>query len=596
MMWSWSKRIQIGLLCLVIALGFFLRSYHFADWLHFELDQSRDAIVVDRALEGSIVDLPLLGPKAAGTLLRLPPTFYNFQYLSAIIFGASPSGMAVLVMLASTATLFFFFLLVRRYFSWGVSLWLTLLMAVSHFFVMYGRFAWNPNFVPFFAVLGWYGLLRAVDESDAEKRRQAWFVGGVVSLVIATHFHFLALLTLPPAAAAFLLYTRPRFSWRVWVIVLGLAVFTFLPVVLNEIKAGGTNTTEFIKAITKKSDTGEDHILIEKMIRNVSEHALHALVITTGYEGGTFPSFLWVDGRLRWNCPERCDAGKVPGTIAVLILLLAVLTLLFRWYTEPEREKKNFLTLLIVWLAFSAALFTLLAYSVAPRFFLIAGPVFLILLVLLLQTIAERLPRLIGRGFLVSAFTALVIMNLSFLTHRFGELQKAPAVAVDSVPDRILKERVRVTLAQQNKIIDYLEQRSQASGFPIYMYSQPEYRRALKYLLGKRGIQNDVLETGSVYRQGVYVLILRTQSDRETALKKYMQSYTVQGEVSFGTLTLTELVPRGEAITAERQDFSLVKAVESAKSAPRYTWREFFTHKSQSDEEDDSSDEEGVSP
>lgn len=591
MLWPWSKRVQIVVLVLVIAVGFFLRSYHFTDWLHFELDQSRDALVIDRALDGDAADLPLLGPKAAGTLLRLPPTFYNLQYVSALVFGHDPAGMAVLVMLASTGSLLFFFLLARRYFSWQISLALTLLMAVSHFFVMYGRFAWNPNFVPFFTLLGWYGLLRSVDASEAMKRRQYWLIGGIVALTLATHFHFLALLTLPPAAVAFLFWARPRFSWRVWVVALGLALLTFTPVVLNEIKAGGTNTTEFMKAVTEKSDTGDDHVLIEKIIRNISEHALHTLVITTGYEGGTFPSFLWVDGRLRWNCPERCDAGKVPGVIAVLVLLLSVCTLFIRWYSESDQTRRNFLTLLIVWLAFPAALFTLLAYSVAPRFFLVAGPVFLFLIALFFQSLADRLPRLIGQGLLVSMFTALIMSNLIFLFDRFSELRAAPIAAVDSVPDRILKERVRVTLEQQNAIIDYLAQRSAERGFPIYMYSQPEYRRALKYLLGKRGIQNDVLSTTSIYQQGVYVLILRTQSDREAALKKYLQGYTVGQEVSFGTLTLTELIPRLESIKAERQDFTIEEKEAPAKSAPRYTWREFFADQSSSGEGDEGDEE-----
>ena len=68
-------------LALIIALGFFLRSYHFTDWLHFELDQARDARVVDAALEGGPGELPLLGPKAGGTFLRLGPAFYYLQYL-----------------------------------------------------------------------------------------------------------------------------------------------------------------------------------------------------------------------------------------------------------------------------------------------------------------------------------------------------------------------------------------------------------------------------------------------------------------------------------------------------------------------------------
>jgi 4-amino-4-deoxy-L-arabinose transferase-like glycosyltransferase len=160
--WRWSV---IFLLFVIIGFGWFLRAYHFSDWLHFELDQARDARIVDDGLRGDFWDLPLLGPKAGGTTLRLPPMFYYLEYLSARLFGGTPAGMATLSMLLSVAMLPVFFLLVRRYFSLSLSLSLTFLVAVSEFFVMYGRFAWNPNLLPFFVLFGWYSLLRAVDQS-----------------------------------------------------------------------------------------------------------------------------------------------------------------------------------------------------------------------------------------------------------------------------------------------------------------------------------------------------------------------------------------------------------------------------------------------
>ena len=46
-----SKNYKFIILLAVLAIGIFLRSYHFADWLHFELDQSRDAKVIDLAIK-----------------------------------------------------------------------------------------------------------------------------------------------------------------------------------------------------------------------------------------------------------------------------------------------------------------------------------------------------------------------------------------------------------------------------------------------------------------------------------------------------------------------------------------------------------------
>jgi hypothetical protein len=92
----------------------------------------------------------------------------------------------------------------------------------------------------------------------------------------------------------------------------------------------------------------------------------------------------------------------------------------------------------------------------------------------------------------------------------------------------------------------------------------------------KRGIENSVLGYDGIYRQGVYYLVLRTQSDLEDALKKYRVSYDVDGTTHFGTLVTIELVPKPAAIAGERQDFSSPKPSDSL-APPRYTWNEYFT-------------------
>src|SRR3989344_3840076 len=153
-----SKQLVIVGLVLLVGLGFFLRTYHFSDWLHFELDQARDARVIDTALHGSALDLPLLGPKAGGTFLRLAPGFYYLQYVSTLIFGGDPTGMAMFVLIFSTASIVIFYVFLRRYFGVRLALGLTALFAVSAYFVMYGRFAWNPNMLPFFVLFGFYAL------------------------------------------------------------------------------------------------------------------------------------------------------------------------------------------------------------------------------------------------------------------------------------------------------------------------------------------------------------------------------------------------------------------------------------------------------
>ena len=559
-------------LAIIIALGFFLRSYHFADWLHFELDQARDARVIDAAIEGGPGELPLLGPKAGGTFLRLGPVFYYLQYVSALVFGASPVGMAAIILITSVASIGVFFFLARRLFPDWLALLATLAFSASEYFVMYGRFAWNPNMLPFFILLGTYSLLRSV--GGGERYPGRWLAVAAFAFGIATELHFLAFLAVPVFVALFLVYRRPHFRSRAWGVALCLVALLYFPMLLNELATGGANTREFFGAITEKS-TKEDHIFSEKLIRSGSEHVLAGLVILTGFEGGTLPSVRTAEG-FAITCQGKCDAGKPYGLAMAVFLGLSILAFLSLIWRETEVRRRDGFVALGLWFIITFALFTPLAYGMAPRFFLLSGPFYFLLAACFLLALARFLPRYrLGRALALVIAVMAVTANLSSLQDRFDELSRASTEAVDRPPDRILKERIRVTLEQQNRIVDFLASCSAERGYPVYMFSEPQHRRALKYLLERRGIENAVLGYDGIYREGVYYLVLRAQSDLEDALRKYRVSYEVGQRTDFGTLVAIELIPKAEAIIGDRQDFTVPKPSDS-KAPPRYTWNEYF--------------------
>ncbi len=570
--WRWGVAL---VLCGILVVGATLRLFQIGDWLHFELDQARDARVIDAALEGSPLDLPLLGPKAGGTFLRLGPGFYWLEYIGALIFGDTVRGSVLMVAFFSLAALPLFYLVARRFFVTSSALLLTSLFSTSAFLVMYGRFAWNPNLIPFFGLLVAYSLLRVVDRHERYPGR--WLLSTAFALGLATQMHFLAFLGFPALAGVFLLWRRPRIGFRFWLGALAIIAVLYLPMVLNEIETGGMNTKEFIGAISEKS-TKESHPLIEKIVRNSSEFSLHGLVLLTGFEGGAFPAIVIKDGQIGSICDSKCDEGKWYGVAAFVVLALAIVSLIFLWWRETDRRKEDVLLLCGLWFLVTFILFTPLAYGIAPRFFLLNAPVFFLLVGFLARAIGRVVPRRYRPAIGVAGGVVLLILvafNLFFLSVRFEQLRAASFESVKNAPDRILKERVRVTFEQQNRIVDFLAERSAKNGYPVYMFSEPQYRRALKYLLERRGIENAVLGFDGVYRQGVYFVILRTNSDHEDGLRKYRTHYILHETIPFGTLTAFELIPKPESILGERQDFSPVKQSDS-KAPPRYTLRQFI--------------------
>lgn len=256
---SWKGKSiprHVWILIAIMAVGIFLRSYHFGDFLQFKGDAFRDATLVSNAYREGVESLPLLGPRAGGTMLRLGPVFYHFQYLSALIFqNMSAPVLAYPDLLFSILSIPMLFLFARRYFSRRWSLSLSAMLAVSFLAVEYGRFAWNPNSTPFFTLLFSYAVLRVFDAG--EKRRVIFAVIAGAAIAIVSQLHFSAFLGLPIILALFLLVrfrdTRRFLSAGVVTAFLAAALLIYIPVIMSEIFKHGENSAQFLSAISEKS-------------------------------------------------------------------------------------------------------------------------------------------------------------------------------------------------------------------------------------------------------------------------------------------------------------------------------------------------------
>lgn len=570
-----SKKRYILVIAIVILCGIFLRAYNFSDWLHFELDQARDAKIAIEAAEEGIGNLPLQGPRAAGSFLRLGPAFYYLEYLGAKIFGPTPVGVASGVLIFSILTLPLFYAFARRYFNTRISLGLLAVFSTSLFLVMYSRFAWNPNLIPFFMLLAVYALLRVVD--NGEKKKDLWLWIFALALGIGTQLHFLVFMILPMISAIFLLIKRPRLNILTWLGALIIVLFLYSPMIVNDVKTGGQNVKEFFAAVTDKSDKN-DHSFIEKVIKNYTEHSLGHFLVISGQERAEFYKIetSFKIGKL-WSakCDDDCRQKLPLGIVAVVFFTAGLCLLVRNFFVYGKGIKKDFLVISTIWLAVSFVIMTPLSYDIAPRFFLVTAPLALVFLGLVLE-FSDKILR--KRWISTILVILLIMLNLMALQKRFLEMKNAPFEDVRIEPDRILKERARVTLKQQNMIVDYMTQSYRENGYPIYLQSDSFYARSFSYLLEWRKIPQDTLSVSFVYAKGNHFLIYGTAANAETRLGKYAGSYDVVEEKSFGTLTLIRLAPKKEAIIAETQNFIVKKSECKTSSAiqKRYTWNEIF--------------------
>lgn len=583
------QRKSVIILLAILVIGSGLRMYNFTPWLHFELDQARDAKLSDLAIAEGPGELPLLGPKAAGTFLRLGPIFYYFQYAGALVFGDTPQGMAYPTLIFGISTVLLAYLFSRRFFSVSISLATAALVATSHFLVMYSRFAWNPNAIPFFVLLAFYALLRAVDAHEIHKAR--WFSLAAASGAIATQLHFLVFLALPVTIAGFLFLKRPKLPWKAWAGTVGIILLLYSPVIINDIKTQGANTKEFFKAITEKSEKAgaASHTLADKVIRSYIETANGMMLLATGREetempkievsrGGSFVSITTKEGNI---------VNTLWGYAGLAALFFMLILFVFRFSTERERAKRDFMILTGMWIGVCLGIFVPLAFDLSPRFYLLLTPSVLVLLALVL----DFLGKIVRNKYVITilAVVFLGFINVSYLRDRFSQLAVAQTEPLGNATDRILKERTRVTLAQQYEIADYIEYIYKKNNQSVYFNSEPEYRRAILYHVAKKGIPYEDLRTTKVYREGNYILTYVSNDSLDKKVSKYTDRYNVVEKKQFGTLTLVRLSPKEEKIEAEKQIVE-PKKVERKVYPPgvpvRYTWNEVFEGLGASDEDD----------
>ena len=577
----------------VIVLAVFLRTCHVGDWLHYELDQARDFRIVAAAIEYGPGELPLQGPKAAGnvviadatgaltdkTTLRLGPLFYYIEYVSVLLFGATPLGSVVLIVILSIATVPLVYVFLRRFFYAPLALGLSALVASSLFFVTYSRFGWNPNLIPFFMTFFAYSLLRVTDLRDAH--RGWWLIVAAGALAFVGQMHFLAFIAAPVIGVAYLLWSwraisgKHRLPWRFWFVAVALFALLQVPLALNDWRTGGENTKAFVAALTQKSEK-DTHTLPEKIVRNAANHVKYYWIVITGDQRAEIPTLSDWDIR----CDHSCRVGLWRGAVVILLIAGGKVAWFMAYRRERSLRRRDFLRMSALWISVVFALYIPLAYNMAPRFFLLQGVMFVVLFGLFVQ----MLLRLRYRGVTVLAWTLIgtaVVANLFFVWQDFAQRARAATDASLRIPtDYILKEKTRMPFTQMQMIMAHIARRSTETGFPVWLHAQPEFKRAFWERIDAAGIGRFGAPTdlSRAYRNGLYFLIIRTQSKSTSYVEKIKDHADIVDIEVFGTLTLYEFTPHDDVIVADNPSLFVKRRDPRFSSSvqKRYLWRQVF--------------------
>jgi len=244
----WKSIIRWLPLLIILGVAAYLRLYKINEYMTFLGDEGRDALVVKHM----IVDgkFTLLGPTASVGGFFMGPVYYYFMAPFLWAFKLSPVGPAIMVALFGIVTVYLTYLVGSKWFSKRVGLIAASLYAVSPIVISFSRSSWNPNIVPFFALLSLFMLWKA---KEAHNFRLLFWVGLCAGIGIQLHYTYLFLIVME---VALVIYSIKQVHVRdIAFGILGIVV-GFSPFLAFELRHGFLNSRAILEFIFAGKDTG----------------------------------------------------------------------------------------------------------------------------------------------------------------------------------------------------------------------------------------------------------------------------------------------------------------------------------------------------
>ncbi len=392
------------ILIAILGIASFFRLYRIQDYMTFLGDEGRDVLKVYEILHGN---LTLLGPTASVGGFFLGPIYYYFMAPFLWLFNYNPVGPAVMVAFFGIATVWLIYKVGKEFFGLSVGLISSGLYAISPLVVTYSRSSWNPNLMPFFSLLTFYLIHKALRKNSFKLFILSGFLFG-----ITMQLHYLALFLGVIIFVYILLYQFvylknnffPRIVKQYLFIVLGF-IAGWSPFLAFEIRHGFPNMINIFNFIFNPKDIHESGRFFET-ISNV---------------------FFRIFGRLVTNFPLPEKVYLWPRinvdlwNYATLALgLVSIGFLLFKCFKEYRVRSLDFakFSLLLVWFIFGIGLFGFYRKSIYDYYFGFMFPLPFFIVGLFLKSLWQR-----NIGKILNIAILLILIYLNTLTIPF----KGPA-------------------------------------------------------------------------------------------------------------------------------------------------------------------------
>lgn len=395
------------LIILILIVGAFLRLYKIDGYMTFLGDEGRDSIIVRNLLVKA--DPILIGPGTSVGGMYLGPLYYYFMAPFLFLANFSPVGPAIGVALLGIATIYLVYQAGSEWFSKSTGLISAALFAISPTVITLSHSSWNPNTMPFFALLSVYSIWKVWS-----KKEYIWLVVCAISFAFVLQSHYLGLLLTPVLFIYYFVTVKElRVTGRalknsplitrhfVTQSLVSLLVFLFLmsPLLAFDIRHDWMNSRALYKFLTVRDET----------VAITPWTALPKI----------YPIFEQINGSM------LTAKNTVVSKILSLFLLFSIL--IFGLRKKLFTFNSSFL-ILFIWLVFGLIGFGLYKQNVYDHYFGFLFPVPFLLIGATLQEIYKTKYKLVS----VLIFGFLVILNLLSNPFKFQpnyQMQRAKNVS-----------------------------------------------------------------------------------------------------------------------------------------------------------------------
>ena len=232
-----KNRLEVTIISLIVLFALILRLFKIDQYLTFLGDEGRDVRVVRDILKGN---LAFIGPQTSIGNMYLGPLYYYIMAPALFLSNLSPVGPAVLNAVIGSLTVGLVWWIGRTWFNPLSGTLAAILMAVSPVAIIYSRSSWNPNPMPFFALLSVFGMYQVWQGKD-----HRWLILSVASFTFAIQMHYLGLLLIPTLAVFWLLSAKNKQFLLTSFKSLVIFIFLMSPLVLFDLKHSGLNLNAF---------------------------------------------------------------------------------------------------------------------------------------------------------------------------------------------------------------------------------------------------------------------------------------------------------------------------------------------------------------